>query len=207
MKREDVLGIFPNATDEEIDRILNRVGGELNPLKRKLADAEKDRDAARADQGTALAKAAGLEQQLAEATEKLKAGMTAEELLADQQAEAERLRSEYTLKANGLEAKAMFVEAGFFDAAEIDALVEKVTTEDAAATKAFAESLIGTVRKQREAVEKATRDELLKGNPNPQGGSGAGATMTREEFRKLPYKDQLAMKAENPDIISQLRKE
>lgn len=206
MKREDVLGIFPNATDEEIDNILNRVGGELNPLKRKLADAEKDRDAARADQGTALAKAAGLEQQLAEATEKLQAGMTAEELLASQQAEAERLQREYALKANGLEAKALFVEAGFFEAAEIDALVEKVTTEDADATKSFAESLIGTVRKQREAVEKATRDELLKGNPNPQGGSG-GATMTRKEFMKLPYKEQLAMKAENPDIISQLRKE
>lgn len=206
MKREDVLGIFPNATDEEIDSILNRVGGELNPLKRKLADAEKDRDAARADQGTALAKAAGLEQQLAEATEKLQAGMTAEELLASQQAEVERLQREYALKANGLEAKALFVEAGFFEAAEIDALVEKVTTEDADATKAFAESLIGTVRKQREAVEKATRDELLKGNPNPQGGSG-GATMTRKEFMKLPYKEQLAMKAENPDIISQLRKE
>ncbi len=206
MKREDVLGIFPNATDEEIDSILNRVGGELNPLKRKLADAEKDRDAARADQGTALAKAAGLEQQLAEATEKLQAGMTAEELLASQQAEAERLQREYALKANELEAKALFVEAGFFEAAEIDALVEKVTTEDADATKAFAESLIGTVRKQREAVEKATRDELLKGNPNPQGGSG-GATMTRKEFMKLPYKEQLAMKAENPDIISQLRKE
>lgn len=206
MKREDVLGIFPNATDEEIDRILNQIGGELNPLKRKLADAEKDRDAARAEQGTALARAAGLEQQLADATEKLQAGMTAEELLASQQAEAERLQREYALKANGLEAKALFVEAGFFEAAEIDALVEKVTTEDADATKAFAESLIGTVRKQREAVEKATRDELLKGNPNPQGGSG-GAAITREEFMKLPYKEQLAMKAENPDIISQLRKE
>lgn len=207
MKREDVLGIFPNATDEEIDSILNKIGGELNPLKRKLADAEKDRDTAKAEQGTALAKAAGLEQQLAEATEKLQAGMSAEELLASQQAEAERLQREYALKANGLDAKAMFVEAGFFEADEIDSLVEKVATEDADATRAFAESLIGTVRKQREAAEKATRDELLKGNPNPQGGSGAGAAMTREEFLKLPYKEQLAMKAENPDIISQLRKE
>ncbi|MEC4272955.1 hypothetical protein VJ923_07275 [Adlercreutzia sp. R25] len=209
MKREDVLGIFPNATDDEIDALLNRFGSELNPVKKALADAERAGEQSKTERDAALAKAAGFEQQLAEASEKIKAGMTAEELLAERQAQAEQMQREFAIKANGLDAKALFVESGFFEAAEVDELVGRVVSEDADATKAFAESIIGTVRKQREAVEKATKDELLKANPKLQGAGGGdgGVSMTRKEFLSLPYDKQLQLKADNPQIMSQLKKE
>ena len=46
MKREDVVKIFPGATDEQIDNILNQFGSELNPLKKELKETTASRDEA-----------------------------------------------------------------------------------------------------------------------------------------------------------------
>lgn len=208
MKREEVKAIFPNATDDEIDSILNKIGSELNPLKQQLKTAESERDAAKSALSEAQMSEASAKQQLATATAKLEEGMTAEEKLAQLEAQAAAREQEFTLKSNGLDARQILVEAGYFDTADIDALVTQVTVADTEATKTAAKLLVDTVAKQRSAVEAATKDALLKNNPSLSGGGNDGGTQvtTVKEFLALPYAEQLALKESNPQILSQLTK-
>lgn len=209
MKREEVKAIFPNATDEEIDNILNEFGKELNPLKKQLKDAEGERDTAQAALSTAQANETSYKKQLEEAQAKIDAGLSDEERIAQREKAAEDREREFTLKSNGLDAKSIFVAAGCFEAEEIDSLVEQVTVADAEQTKARAQLIVDTVVKQREAVAKQTEDDLLKKNPKLSGGDKGNGDVptTVKEFLELPYDRQLALKEANPNIISQLKKE
>ena len=130
--------------------------------------------------------------------------MTAEELLQQREAAAAAKEREFTMKANALDAKTIFVGAGCFEAAEIDQLVEQVTTEDAEVTKQFAQRIVDTVAKQRELVEKATKDAMLKSNPSLDGNQGGGIPTTVKDFLALPYDKQLELKKADPNIISKL---
>lgn len=206
MKREEVREIFPDATDEQIDAILNKNGNEINPLKTKLKTAESERDDAQAALSASQASEASYKQQLDEANATIQAGMSDEERIAAREKAAEDREREFTLKSNGLDAKSIFVAAGCFEAEEIEELVEQVTTSDAEQTKARAQRIVDTVAKQREAVEKATKDAMLKDNPNLSGGDdGKGGTpATKKDFMALPYEEQLALMETNPQILSQL---
>lgn len=206
MKREDVKAIFPNATDDEIDGILNKFGEELNPLKRKLKDAEVERDDAKTALTAAQANEASYKQQLDAANEKIEAGMTAEEKLAQREKAAEDREREFNLKSNKLDAKSIFVEAGCFDEETIDAIVEQVADSDSEATRVRAELIVETVKKQRENVEQTTKDALLKGNPKPNGGTGNNGTPTTlKDFLALSDAEQIALKEADPTILSQLK--
>lgn len=207
MKREEVREIFPNATEDDIDAILNKVGSELNPLKRRLSEAESKLGDAEASLGDAKSSEALLKAALDEANAKIEAGMTEEERMAQRERAAEEREREFLLKSNGLDAREIFVQAGCFDAESIDALVGQVVCDDPERTRAAASLIVGTVAKQREAVEKATKDALLKENPKLSGGQGGGEPATVEEFLKLPYDQQISMKQADPSIISRLRKD
>lgn len=200
MKRDEVLKFFPEATDEQIDGILNQVGSELNPLKASLADITAERDQGKAALATAQTEAASYKTQLEEANAKLKEGMTAEELMAQREKDAAEKERDFTLKSNALDAKAIFVGSGYFDEEEIEGLVTRVTTEDSEGTKAFAQSIVDTVKKQREAAEQSTKDELLRGNPHL-GGAGGSNAITKEKFDKLDYEEQRKLVEENPDLL------
>ena len=206
MKREEVREIFPNATDDEIDGILNKFRDEINPLKSQLKEAQTERDTAKSSLAESQASAAALQGQLDEANAKLTEGMTAEERIAAREKAAEDREREFNLKSNGLDAKSIFVAADCFEEDEIAELVEQVVGEDADATKARAQRIVDTVAKQREAVEKATRAALLLDNPSL-GGSGGepGVPGTMKEFLALTYEQQLQLKEANPDILSQLK--
>lgn len=207
MKREEVREIFPEATDEQIDAILNKNGSEINPLKGKLKAAEGERDAARAALSESQASEASYRQQLDEANAQIQAGMSDEERIAAREKAAEDREREFILKSNGLDAKGIFVSAGCFEAEDIDDLVIQVTTADPYQTKAAAQRLVAMVAKQRESVEKATRDALLKANPHLDGGDGGDGKVptTRKDFLAMPYADQLALKEANPNILSELK--
>ncbi|WP_165170683.1 hypothetical protein [Adlercreutzia sp. ZJ242] len=207
VKREDVKAIFPNATDEEIDSLLNKVGDELNPLKRKLKNAEAERDETKASLVEAQASESDYKRQLDEANAKLESGMSDEERLAQREKAAEEREREFTLKSNSLDAKAIFVEAGCFDEADITGLVEQVTSEDGEETKARAKRIVDTVSKQRAAVKQETEDALLRGNPKPNGGGGNsdGAPTTLKDFLALSDAEQIALKEADPTILSQLK--
>ena len=207
MKREEVKGIFPDATDEQIDAILNMNGNEINPLKSQLKSAVSERDEAKAALSASQVSEAGLKTQLDEANAKLEEGMTAEERIAAREKAADEREREFNLKSNGLDAKEIFVQAGCFEEDEIAELVEQVTGDDAEQTRARAQRIVDTVAKQREAVEKETKAALLKENPKLGGGSDGdgGAPKTMAEFLALDYKEQIALKEANPSILSELK--
>jgi hypothetical protein len=207
MKREEVREIFPEATDEQVDAILNKNGSEINPLRSRLKTAESERDDARAALTAAQASEASVRQQLDEANAAIQAGMSDEERIAAREKAAEDREREFTLKSNGLDAKGIFVGAGCFEADEIEELVEQVVTADPEQTKARAQRIVDTVSRQREAVAKETQDALLKDNPHLGGGDGGdgGAPTTKKEFMGLPYDQQLAAMEANPQILSQLK--
>ena len=199
MKRDDVRKVFPEATDEQIDAILNGIGAELNPLKAQLDDATGRLGEATSSLASLKASEATLKAQLEEANGRLQQGMSAEELLAAREKAAEEREREFTLKSNGLEAKSMFVEAGF-SAEDIEAVLPLVVSEDGDATKAAAKTLIGLDAKRRDAVEQSTKDALLKANPTLTG-AGSGGAVSKEEFDKLPYAEKVKLVEENPELL------
>ena len=204
MKRDDIRAIFPEATDEDIDKLLGKHHAELNPLKSQLKDASESLATSQASLDELKALNEDYERRLGDAQAKIEAGMTAEELLAAKEAAAAQRELEFTLKSNGLDAKSIFVAAGI-DAESVDALVAQVTVEDAEATRARAQLIVDTLAKQAKAVEDATKDAILKANPKPAGGQG-GAVATWDDFAKLPLSEQIAMKQANPNIVSELLK-
>ena len=199
MKREDVKGIFPDATEEQIDRILNGIGAELNPLKASLTEATSQLNDAQNRAQTLESAKATLEAQLADANGKLQQGMSAEELLAAREKAAEEREREFTLKSNALEAKSIFVEAGY-SPEQIEALLPNVVGTDLEATRAFAQSLVDIDKSRREAVEQSVKDGLLKGNPRL-GGAGGDGAITKDAFDKLPFAEQAKLLEQAPGLL------
>ena len=207
MKRDEVLGYFPEATEEQISGILNQVGSELNPLKSRLEKAEAERDEARGALEESRASEAGYKARLDEAEAKVEEGMSAEERMAARETAADEREREFAVKSNALDAKEIFVEAGCFAEDELAELVEQVSSEDGDATRARAKRIVDTVARQREAAAKEAKDAALRGNPKLEdGGDGESAgPATLKDFLELPLERQMALKEGNPDILSQLK--
>lgn len=206
MKREEVKAIFKNATDEEVDSILNKISSELNPLKTQLANLTQERDTTTSELNTYRENEVLLKQQLDAATQKIEAGLSDEEKLAQREQAAAQREQEFILKSNKLDAKEVLVQSGYFDADAIEKLVQQVVSADSEQTKTLAQSIVDTVKAQRELVAQQTQNELLKSNPKPDGVGGENTPTTVESFLKLPYKEQLQLKEQNPDILKTLKK-
>ena len=202
MKREDVRKIFPEATEEQVDSILNGFRDELNPLKASVRDLTGQLESANGTLSTSQANEATLAAQLKEAQAQLEQRMTDEERIAAREKAAEDREREFALKSAELDAKAIFVGAGFSED-EMKVLLPRVVTTDAEETKKAAQGIVDLDSARRKAAEDAAKDALLKSNPTLKGGAGGG-TMTRSDFLKLPYEEQLRMKAENPNILKEL---
>ena len=199
MTRDDVRKIFPEASEQQIDSILNGIGAEINPLKNSLGDVTGQLNAANAALSASQASETALKAQVEDLTSKVNEGMTAEERIAALQKEAEDSKREYQLKSNSLDAKEILVGAGI-TGDQLDALLGLVVSDDAEATKKAAQAIVDFDAARAAAVEQATKDAVLKSNPKPNGGGSEGG-VSREEFMKLSYADQMAALEENPDLL------
>lgn len=205
MKREDIRRIFPEATDEQIDSVLNQIGTELNPLKNQLDEAQRAVTDANTQHSAALtAQRSEYEQQIAALNEQLKAGMSEEDKLKAAMEEAERRTAEYTLKSNTLDARSIFIDAGLNEEAYTPLLSQVVST-DVDETKARANAIVALLQSQRNAVEQATKDQLLKSNPGLQGAGGA-TSVSKDAFDKMDYMQKLELMQENPDFLHSIEK-
>lgn len=198
MKREEIEEIVPGITKEQLDAILDKAGSDIEAVKNR-----------------AKAKADDLQGKLDAANEAIsnyeieaKKSMTAEQQLEAREKELADMASEFARKSNELDAKAIFAEAGV-PADQIAALLANVVSDDAERTRALAESIVATMDAKAKAVDAAVRDELLKANPAPAGGSGGGDALptTVKDFLALDTAQQIALKDANPDLISQLKKD
>lgn len=89
------------------------------------------------------------------------------------------------------------------DDKELESLVKGISNEDIEATKVLAQNLVDTITKQKEATEAKIREELINDTPKPTGGE-QDKPMTKEEFLKLGYNEQVKFKIENPEGYKQL---
>lgn len=198
MKREEIEEIVPGITKEQIDALLDKAGNDIESVKSR-----------------AKAKEADLKNKLDAANEAIsnyeieaKKNMTAEQQIEAREKELADMANEFARKSNELDAKAIFADAGI-PAEQIGPLLANVVSEDAERTKALAESIVATMDAKAKAVDAAVRDELLKANPAPSGGSGGGNALptTVKEFLALDVEQQIALKDANPNLISQLKKD
>lgn len=201
MKRDEVRRIFPDATDEQVDAVLNGIAAELNPLKSSVSDLTGRLSTAEGALSASQASEAGLKGQVADLTARVQAGMSAEELLAERERAAAQREREFLLKSNELDAKAIFVQAGFSDEDMAD-LLPRVVSEDGDATRAAAASLVAFDKRRREGAEKSARAAML--GENPRIGGAAGGGMTRESFDRLSFEEQMKAVADNPGLLKTL---
>lgn len=203
MKRDDVRKIFPDATDEQLTAILNGMHDELKPLRDSVRDLTGQLETATSSLTGSQASEATLKAQLEEVTQQLQAHMTDEERIAAREKAAEEREREFLTRSAELDAKAIFVQAGFTDD-DMTALLPLVVGTDSEATKKAAQALVDLDAARRKSAEDAAKDALLKGNPKGKGGTGGGSPMKMSEYLALPYEEQLRMKAENPNILKEL---
>lgn len=155
MTREQVKAIFPDATDEQVDSILNSHGAELAKAKSVPKTAQEELDRLKAVEAE---------------FEKLKGStLTEQEKLAKQLEAAEKAEKLFKKQTNKVAAEKMFVAAGLKDE-DYSELLESIVTEDAEHTTKTATSFVGLLKAQKEATEKAVKEELMRNNPKPPPG-------------------------------------
>lgn len=202
MKRDEIAAIFPGATEEQISTLLNGIGAELNPLKKSVTDLTGQLTAANGELKASRDSEGALQAKVAELTSQVQSGMSAEELLKQREEAAAAKEREFTLKSNSLEAKSLFVGAGF-SAEDIEQLLPRVVSEDAEATKTAAQALVDLDKRRRDEVAQSTKAALLKQNPGLNGGTGEGQ-ITAESFNKMTFSEQMKLVQENPGLLKQL---
>lgn len=202
MKRDEIAAIFPGATEEQISTMLNGIGAELNPLKKSVTDLTGQLTAANGELKASRDSEGALQAKVAELTSQVQSGMSAEELLKQREEAAAAKEREFTLKSNSLEAKSLFVGAGF-SAEDIEQLLPRVVSEDAEATKTAAQALVDLDKRRRDEVAQSTKAALLKQNPGLNGGTGEGQ-ITAESFNKMTFSEQMKLVQENPGLLKQL---
>lgn len=178
MTREELKEIMPDITDEQITAFLNKHHEELNAsadeklknAKAALADATKARKTA--------------EKELKELKE---SHLSDDEKLQKALEEAEASKADYAKKLNRLEVEKLFVDAGI-TSEYYEPIIDSVVTDDAEASKKLAGSFVDVMKSQKEATEKALREELSIA-PNPHaarrkdddGGDGGKPALTAAE--------------------------
>lgn len=165
MTREELKEIMPDITDEQITAFLNKHHEELNAsadeklknAKAALADATKARKTA--------------EKELKELKE---SHLSDDEKLQKALEEAEASKADYAKKLNRLEVEKLFVDAGI-TSEYYGPIIDNVVTDDAEASKKLAGSFVDVMKSQKEATEKALREELsIAPKPHAAGGNKGG---------------------------------
>ena len=181
MTREELKAIMPEITEEQITAFLNKHHEELN--KNKTDDAA---------QKAALDAARKAQKEAEKALKELQDGkLSDEEKVQKALAEAEASKAEYATKLNRLEVEKMFVEAGIASDS-YNPILDSIVTADSEASKKTAESFVNVLKSQKEAVEKALKDELSKGAPAPQRTEGGAAPNTEKGGKDLTAAEQIA---------------
>lgn len=97
--------------------------------------------------------------------------MTTEQKLQQEMEEAQNIKKQYAKELAKLKAKEIFVESGLTEK-DYTSLLDIVVSEDEETTANRAKTMIDVINVQKQVVEKAVKEELLKNVPKPPAGSG-----------------------------------
>lgn len=193
MKRDELKAILgEGATDEIVNAIMAEYGKGVNAA-----------NAANTDLQSQLADANA---KIAEYETAANANLSNEEKWAKELKAANEAAAKSAHDLNEMCAIAEFNKAGLtedeytpFLAAVVGA--DRDTTVNAA--KAIADTITTRAAKAKEEAEKAALENMTP----PAGGNpaGDGLPKTKKEFMALSYSEQLKLKADNPQILSELK--
>lgn len=179
MTREDITGLFPDATKEQIDALLNKNSADIGKAKKVPSDYEALKEKA-------------------EKYDKLEEGkLSDEEKTRKALEEAEEIKKQAKLELNAVKARAVFTQAGF-SKEEIDKIIGNVLSEDEQKTIDSANDLAAIFKQREESVTEKVKTELYKNDPKPQGGegqTGAGETKSKAEEVALKLAERSASTA------------
>jgi transketolase len=187
MKRAELLALFPDATEEQINSLMKINGEDINNAKAKLtADQEE------------LARLKAIEEEF----EKSKnASLSAEEKYNKLLKDAEKQKTEYAKELNKMKAENILVGAGL-TADDYKDILDGFVSEDADKTTSLATNFANVVKAKTEAAGKAKEAELLQNmTPPPIGGN---TKTTKEQFKDMSYSDKAKLYQENPALFAQL---
>lgn len=128
--------------------------------------------------------------------------LTDDEKKQKELAKIEATRKELAIERSQIQAEKILSKV-VEDDEELQTLVKGISSDNIETTKALAQNLVDTIIKQKEETEAKIRQELIDNTPKPNGGEQP-KTMTKEEFIKLSYNEQVKYKTENPEGYKQL---
>jgi len=157
MKREEVLLLFPDATEEQIKSLMDLNGKDINSTKSKYTTDQAE-----------LIRLKTIEGEL----ETLRGStMTSEQkyqkALDDMKVQAQK--SAFDL--NKMKAENILVSGGI-KTDEIGDLLDGIVSEDFERTSKLANGVVTLLKSKIEATEKALKTQLLNNTPTPNGGTG-----------------------------------
>lgn len=187
MTREDIKKQFPEATEEQIDALMDIHGTDMTNAKKNNVDP------------ATLKKL----QEDSEAYERLKeAGLTDEEKMQKALNDAEDAKKEFARKSNRLDAEKILVGAGL-TADDYKDLIEGIVSDDSEVTKTMATNLASLISKQKDAAIQKTKEELMDGTNTPggTGGSEEDDKTDAEKFAESLVADNSENSTKASDIV------
>jgi hypothetical protein len=158
MTREDIKKQFPDATEEQIDALMDIHGTDMTNAKKNNVDPK------------VLKK---LQEDSAAYAKLQEAGLTDEEKIQKALQDAKDSKIEFAKKSNRLDAEKILVGAGLTEEDYKD-LIDGIVTDDAEVTKTMATNLASLISKQKDAAIQKTKEELMDGTHTPGGTGGSG---------------------------------
>ena len=199
MSREQAKALLgENATDEQINALLNKFHEEQKELKDQIATMEKDNSNLK----TKNAELQGYKTKIDEIEREKMSEAEKIQLSKEEWAEKNRMAD---LRLNSIEAKSILIGAGVSDA-EAEALVASIVKENKDDTLKAANLLAAQFNSIKENTAKRTKEELsnIDIKPNPSNKVVDSETMTREKFFKLSQSEQNKFVEEHPDEFYKL---
>lgn len=180
MTREDVLKLFPDATDEQITNLLNQNNSEIVKEKNKASQYKAKADTADDLQKQLEEIQAGNMTELEKANKALE---TANQQIADLQKNNAirdlREKAMIDFKVTAEQAKAIIKEDGIFDTAELGKIMSEKET----------------------AAAQAKEQEIAKNQDIPGGGSNKGGADNKTNAEKIA-ESLISNAPKNNDVLS-----
>lgn len=165
MTREQIKEQFPDATEEQITALLNINGTDITAAKKNNVDPKT------------LKK---LQEESAAYQKLQEAGLTDEEKIQKALKDAADTKAEYAKKSNQLDVEKILLDAGLTKE-DYESILESLVTEDAETSKTRATNLAAMMAKQKEAIEKKTKEDLMDGTKGGAGGGAGGGTGGKDD--------------------------
>lgn len=193
MKREEIQARIEGITDEQLDWLMGQNGADVNNVRKQL-------DASNAANETLKGQLSDVQSELDRAKQ---ASMTAEERFQAQIDAATKAQHDFAVKSSRLDARSVLVDAGI-PGESMDALLDLVADDDGKKSVERAKSIAALVQGERDKAAAEAEKKLVGSTPKPKG-EGKSGPITKAEFDKLDWNDQLKMIHDDPNLLPKLK--